>query len=79
MGFKIGLSLFMLFGFFFFRKVGPILTGRLKDFHVKNETGLVEKAPVIFKIFTIFFKIASIMCLIYIVMIWTGFVTIPNE
>ncbi|MEX0312860.1 MAG: hypothetical protein AB3N18_01685, partial [Allomuricauda sp.] len=78
MEFKIGLSLYMLFGFFFFRKIGPILTGKLKEFHIRNNTGLVEKAPIIFKAFNDFYKIASIMCLIYIVMIWTGFVSIPG-
>jgi hypothetical protein len=77
--FKIGLSLFFVFGFFFFRIAGPLITGKLKSFHIKNNTGLVEKAPIIFKIFNLFFKGASIMCLIYIVMIWTGFVTIPTD
>ncbi|MBL0685316.1 hypothetical protein [Aquimarina mytili] len=79
MGFKIGLSLFMLFGFFFFRKIGPILVGKLKEFNKRSNTGLVEKAPFIFKFFTLFFKVASMMCQIYIVMIWTGFVTIPGK
>jgi len=77
--FKIGLSLFFVFGFFFFRIAGPLITGKLKSFHIKNNTGIVEKAPIIFKIFNLFFKGASIMCLIYIVMIWTGFVTIPTD
>jgi hypothetical protein len=77
--FKLGLSLFFLGGFFFFRIVGPIITGKLKDFHIKNNTGLVEKVPIIFKFFNLFFKVGSIMCLIYIVMIWTGFVTLPSE
>ena len=51
----------------------------MKGFHIRNNTGLVEKAPIIFKFFNLFFKGASIMCLIYIVMIWTGFVTMPSE
>jgi hypothetical protein len=76
---KLKLSAFFLFGFFFFRITGPILTGKMKDFHIENNTKLVERAPWIFKIFDVFYKGAAIMCLVFIVMIWTGFVTIPNE
>ena len=79
MKFKIGLSLFFVFGFFFFRIIGPIITGKLKDFHIRNNTGLVEKAPGIFKFFNQFFKAFAIFCLVYVVMIWTGLVTLPNE
>lgn len=79
MKFKIGLSLFFLVGFFLFKIGGPIITRKLKDLHIKNNTGFVEKVPILFKIFNLFFKGASIMCLIYIVMIWTGFVTIPAD
>ena len=79
MKFKIGLSLFMLFGFFFFRIIGPVIAKFLKSMHERNNTGLVEKAPRIFKFINIFLIIASTMCLFYIVLIWTGFVQIPNE
>lgn len=79
MKFKIGLSLFFIFGFFFFRKIGPIITNKLKDFHIRNNTGLIEKAPGVFKFFNLFFKVFAIFCLVYVVMIWTGFVTIPDE
>ena len=79
MKFKIGLSLFFVFGFFFFRIIGPIITGKLKDFHIRNNTGLVEKAPGIFKFFNLFFKTFAIFCLVYVIMIWTGLVTLPNE
>ncbi|UKM66157.1 hypothetical protein GSB9_02736 [Flavobacteriaceae bacterium GSB9] len=79
MAFKIKLSLFFLLGFFFIRITGPIITGKLKSFHEKNNPKMIEKAPWIFTIFNYFFKVGAMMCLIYIVMIWTGFVTIPNE
>jgi hypothetical protein len=77
--FKIGLSLFFIFGFFFFRVIGPIISRKLKDFHNRNNTGIVEKAPGIFKFVSLFFKAFALFCLIYAVMIWTGFVTIPSD
>ena len=76
---KILLSLFFIFGFFFFRIGGKIITGKLKNFHEKNNPKLVEKAPWIFTFFNVFFKASAIMCLIFVVMIWTGFVTLPTE
>lgn len=79
MKFKLLQSLFFIGGYFFFRIIGPIITGKLKDAHIKNNTGLVERASFIFKFFSLFFKGASIMCLIYILMIWTGFVTDSPE
>lgn len=79
MKFKIGLSLFFIFGFFFFRIIGPIITGKLKSFHEKHNPSLVDKAPGIFKFFNLFFKAFAIFCLVYVVMIWIGFVTLPNK
>lgn len=74
---KIILSLIYIFAFFFFRKIGSILTGKLKDFHTKNNPELVEKVPIIFKIFNVCFNIAAILCLVYIILIWANLVTIP--
>ncbi len=76
---KIELSIFFIFGFFFFRIVGSIMIRKLKNFHINNNTGLVDKYPFIFKFFSLFFKAASIFCLIYVVMIWVGLITLPSE
>jgi hypothetical protein len=77
--FKLIQSLFFIGGYFFFRIIGPIITGKLKEFHIKNNTGLVEKAPFLFKFFSFIFKGASIMCIIFIFMIWAGIVTDETE
>ncbi len=73
---KLKLTLFFIGGFFLIRIMGPIMVGKLKSFHQKNNTGLVEKAPWLFKFFSLFFKAASLMCLLYVVMIWAGLVTL---
>ncbi|KQC32672.1 hypothetical protein AAU57_04550 [Nonlabens sp. YIK11] len=77
--FKIGLSLFFVGGFFFFWILGPIITNKLKNGLKKRNSILVEKAPAIFKFYHYFFRAFAIFCLIYIVLIWSGYVQIPNE
>jgi len=74
LNYKIGLSLFFLAGFFFIRIVGPMLVEQLKNRLLKVNSELVEKAPWYFKGLTFFHKIFSILCLLYIILIWTGFV-----
>tara|TARA_B100000378_G_scaffold278838_1_gene283818 strand:- start:2358 stop:2543 length:186 start_codon:yes stop_codon:yes gene_type:complete len=44
----------------------------------KAKPRLVERTPVILKAYHYFFRAFAIFCLLYIVLIWTGFVTIPN-
>ncbi|MEE9363108.1 MAG: hypothetical protein V3U92_10975 [Cellulophaga sp.] len=79
MKFKIGLSLFFLAGFFFFKIMGPILVKKLKVGLLKVNQKLAEKVPWYFIFLSFFFKAFSIFCLIYIVLIWTNFITIPKN
>lgn len=72
---KIEFSLFFVFAFFFFRITGKIMVRKLKKFHLKHNPKLVESAPGIFTFFTLFYKAASIMCLICIIMIWIESIT----
>ena len=75
---KILLSLFFILGFFLIRIGGRIMTNKLKSFHEKNNPKLVERAPWIFTFFIVFSKVSSIMCLIFVVLIWTGFVNLTD-
>jgi len=77
--FKIGLSLFFLAGFFFFRIITPFFVKYFKSGLQKVNPELAEKIPWFYKFIKVFFTLASVFCLIYIVLIWTNFVTIPEN
>ena len=49
-----------------------MITGMLKSFHEKHNPSIVQKAPWIFTGFNIFYKTFSILCLIFIILIWIG-------
>ena len=75
--FKILLSLCFIFGFFFFREVEPIISGKMKAFIKKKHPELVEKTAIFFKISQVASKVMSILCLVSIILIWTGVIIIP--
>lgn len=76
---KIEITLFFLFGAVFFLVVGKLLINLLKKFHQKHNSKNYEKFSGVFKIFDVFNKLAAIFCLIYIIMVWTGMVSIPSQ
>jgi len=79
MSIKLKLSIFFLLSALIIRIVGPIMVNHLKSWHLKRNPILVEKYSVVFKIADFLFKFAALLFLIYIVAIWTGFVTIPPK
>lgn len=70
------LTVFFLFGFFFFWIGGKILVNKFEGELQKINPKLVKRAPWIFKIFRIFFKIAALLSLVLILFSWLKYLTI---
>jgi len=71
-------SLFFLIGFFFFRIAGAKVIKEVKNFHEKNNPERVEKLAWFFKFGDFFFKAFSIICLIFMLCILTGIMSIDK-
>ncbi len=65
-------TLFFIFAALLFWFIGPIIVKYQLKFHNKHNPKLVEKTPGIFKGMKIFFRVFSIICIIFAFIVLLG-------
>lgn len=75
---KIQFTLAFLIGFAFFWYVAPIFNSYFKKRLTKVNPSLVEKAPWYFTIVHYVTRFMAVMCLVYILLFWLGFLKISS-